>query len=102
MIVDARLERIRPEGKFPLGRLLSTPGALRAFTEAGENPADYLSRHVAGDWGDLEAEDKAENEFAIDRHLRIFSAYTLGSSVEIWVITEADRSRTTTLLPSEY
>lgn len=101
-MINATLERVRPEGKFLLGRLLATPGALRAFTEAGENPVEYLKRHVAGDWGDLEAEDKAENEFAIDRHLRIFSAYHLGNGVEIWVITEADRSRTTTLLPSEY
>jgi len=102
MIVDATLEHIKPEGKFPLGRLLATPGALRAFTEAGENTLDYLLRHVGGDWGDVPPEDAKENEFSLTRHLRLFSAYTLGSGVEIWVITEADRSATTILLPSEY
>lgn len=102
MIVDATLEHIKPEGKFPLGRLLATPGALRAFTEAGENALDYLLRHVGGDWGDVPPEDAKENEFSLTRHLRLFSAYTLDSGIEIWVITEADRSATTILLPSEY
>jgi len=90
------------EQKIPLGRLVATPGALKALEEAGQDGFEFLTRHCRGDWGDLEAEDKAENEFAIDRHLRIFSAYQLRNGVKIWVITEADRSATTILLPSEY
>ena len=99
---SATLERIRPEEKFPLGRLLTTPGALRAFTEAGDNPLKYLLRHARGDWGDVPPEDAKENEFSLNRHLRLFSAYTLRNGTKIWVITEADRSATTILLPSDY
>lgn len=101
-MIDATLERIRPAEKFPLGRLLATPGALKAFTEAGESPLGYLLRHAHGDWGDVPSEDAKENEFSLSRHLRLFSAYTLGTGTKIWVITEADRSATTILLSSEY
>ena len=52
--------------------------------------------------GDLEEEDKKENEFSVLNSLRILSAYTLKTGVRIWIITEADRSATTILLPSEY
>jgi len=101
-MIDATLERIEPAEKFPLGRLLATPGVLRAFTEAGESPLGYLLRHVRGDWGEIGPEDVKENEFSLSRHLRLFSAYTLGTGTKIWIITEADRSATTILLPSEY
>lgn len=101
-MVNATLERLQPEEHFPLGRLLATPGALKALTEAGDNALDYLLRHTRGDWGDLDEHDKAENDYAVSRHLRIFSAYHLSSGVKVWVITEADRSATTILLPSEY
>jgi hypothetical protein len=82
--------------------MVATPGALRALAEAGEEPLAYLCRHVAGDWGELCEEDKKENEFSVVKGLRIFSAYVLSSDVKIWVITEADRSATTILLPEEY
>jgi hypothetical protein len=87
---------------FPLGRLVATPGALKALEESGENPSNFLDCHVTGDWGDLCEEDKQENEFSLDKRLRILSAYHLKSGVKIWVITEADRSATTILLPDEY
>jgi len=70
--------------------------------EAGESPLEYLLKHTQGDWGDLDPEDARENEYALGRRLRIFSAYTLQSGVRIWIITEADRSVTTVLLPEEY
>ena len=92
----------RPRPLFPLGQVLSTPGALEAFTEAGQKPLELLTRHVTGDWGDLCEEDKEENDFSVERQLRILSAYVLPTGVEVWVITEADRSATTFLLPSEY
>jgi hypothetical protein len=88
--------------RFPLGRTVATPGALEALERAGETPLPYLVRHVAGDWGDLDQDDKAENEAAVDDGLRILSAYRISDDSRIWVITEADRSVTTVLLPEEY
>ncbi len=90
------------KAKFLLGQLVATPGALQALQDAGQNALEFLSRHVRGDWGDLDAEDKKENDFSVSRHLRILSAYTLTTGVKIWLITEADRSATTLLLPEEY
>jgi hypothetical protein len=55
-----------------------------------------------GDWGDLDEEDKRENEFSLQHGFRIFSSYILSSGDKLWVITEADRSVTTLLLPDEY
>ena len=88
--------------RFPLGRITATPGALRALERAEQLPAEFLDRHVNGDWGEVPEEDKQENEFSIQHGFRIFSAYTTSAGDKIWVITEADRSATTLLLPSEY
>lgn len=90
------------KAKFLLGRLLATPGALEALQKAGQEAIEFLSRHQHGDWGDLDDEDKQENELSVLNDYRILSAYTLKTSVKIWIITEADRSATTILLPSEY
>lgn len=87
---------------FALGRILATPGALDACQEAEVDPLSYLTRHVAGDWGDLGEEDKAANDAALTTGARIFSAYTLPTTERLWIITEADRSATTLLLPIEY
>ena len=88
--------------RFSLGRIVATPGALKALERAGQSPAEFLDRHVVGDWGELDDEDKQENEFSVDRGLRILSAYTTTAGDKIWLITEADRSVTTFLLPEEY
>jgi len=92
--------------KFPLGQLVMTRGVadLVASNAAfAKFCTDSLYRHASGDWGDLEREDKAENELALKRgDLRIFSAYERQGLPKIWVITEADRSVTTTLFPEEY
>jgi len=87
---------------FPLGRLLATPGAIEACERAGTHPVQYITRHAAGDWGDLDPEDLRENELALEKGFRLFSSYTLPTDAKLWVITEADRSATTALLPSEY
>ncbi len=91
---------------FPLGQMYLTRGV---FNECESNPNFYLfvndsiRRHSLGDWGDMDAEDKAENEFALGKRSRIFSAYKYQSSnKKIWIITEADRSCTTVLFPDEY
>lgn len=87
---------------FPLGQVVATPGALEALAEAGQTPLALLRRHQAGDWGDLDTEDKQENDYSVQHELRILSAYTLRTGVKLWLITEWDRSYTTLLLPSEY
>jgi len=88
--------------KFPLGLIVSTPGALAAFEESSEELAPYLLRHCGGDWGNVDDHDRKENEFSLERGFRLLSAYTLKTGVRIWVITEADRSSTCVLLPEEY
>ena len=87
---------------FSLGQIVGTPGALRALAEAQQEPLDFLARHVTGDWGELDDEDKAQNDLSVKNGLRILSAYTLQTGERIWLITESDRSATTILLPSEY
>lgn len=88
--------------KFNLGELVATPAAIQALQESGEEAAFYIARHAAGDWGVVGAEDQRRNEKALQDGTRIFSAYILRSGVRIWVITEADRSATTVLLPDDY
>ena len=88
--------------RFPLGQTFITPGAQDALAQSGQTAGVFLSRHVTGDWGDLAEDDKRENEFSVDKYLRIFSAYHTTDGVKVWVITEADRSATTILLPDEY
>jgi len=87
---------------FQLGQLVSTPGALDAFNRTGENAFSFLSRHMTGDWGDVPEEDTNENDFSVKNGFRILSVYRLKDDTRIWIITEADRSSTTVLLPSEY
>jgi len=87
---------------FPLGTIVATPGALNALQEAGDNPARYLNRHRRGDWGDLPPGDRQANLQALVSGQRLLSAYHLSNHGRIWIITEADRSATTILLPEEY
>ena len=87
---------------FELGRIVATPGALKALGEAGQTPLEFLARHMVGEWGDLVSEDQEENELSLREGFRILSAYHLSTGVKIWIITEADRSATTILLPEEY
>ena len=88
-------------GPLPLGKVLATPGAIKLIREAGEHPFDYLARHATGDWGDLCEDDRKENELSLKHGWRIVSSYSIGEKC-IWVITEADRSVTTILLPEDY
>lgn len=88
--------------KFPLGRLVATPGALAALEKNRQGPLEFLSRHVRGDWGDVDEDDKKSNDADVKRGGRLLSAYKLNDGTRIWFITEADRSYTTILLPEEY
>jgi len=83
-----------------LGRIVATPGALEKIS--GEDIRIALYRHQHGDWGNLCPEDKALNTQALKEGFRILSAYTSSRNKRFWIITEADRSATTVLLPSEY
>ena len=85
---------------FPMGRLLATPGALEKISQYDINIA--LGRHQSGDWGDVCDEDKRLNDEALRNGARLFSAYHTQDGRQFWIITEADRSATTVLLPSEY
>ena len=88
--------------KFPLGRLLTTPGALQALEESGQSPGFFLAKHQAGDWGEVDADDRRANDEALVDGSRLLSAYTTLLGVKIWIITEADRSSTCCLTPQEY
>ena len=88
------------EPRFSLGRLLSTPGALEKVPH--EEFLTALSRHVTGDWGDVDDHDRKQNDFSLKKELRLFSVYHTKTQIKFWIITEADRSATTMLLPEEY
>jgi len=91
-----------PEPRFNLGSTFATPGALQAMNRTGDDVTSFLVRHLRGDWGDLEEHDRRENEYSLTHDLRLLSAYHLKDGTKVWVITEADRSATIVLLPSEY
>ena len=102
--------------KFPLGQIVATPGALELLQETGFSAAALCRRHVQSDWGDLCEEDRAENDYAVTRRLRILSCSRLvdaerlaatprdkrSSLPTLWIISEADRSFTTLLRPDDY
>lgn len=92
--------------RFPLGQCVMTPGIEELILHDGlingiSSPAGLMERHQSGDWGDVDPFDAQANEDALKEDARIFSVYQLGD-VQVWVITEADRSSTCVLLPGEY
>ena len=88
---------------FPAGQIVATPGALALLEQANKTPLEFVSRHLRGDWGDdLCQDDKTENELSLKHGFRLLSSYRVTETETLWVITEADRSVTTVLLPSEY
>ena len=87
---------------FDIGALYSTPGALAALEKASIAGITLVARHMAGDWREMVEDDQEANRLAIEEGSRIFSSYRLPTGVKVWVITEADRSATTLLLPEEY
>lgn len=86
---------------FKMGSVVATPDALKFCELHKVNPLRLLGRHIAGDWGDLNAMDVAANVHAVQHDLRILSSYKFGGG-RVWIITEADRSSTCILLPDEY
>ena len=87
---------------FPLGMLVATPGALDALEKTGECACRFVSRHQQGEWSNLKPADQAANILALVTGERIFSVFETAAGTTLWIITEADRSATTILLPEEY
>jgi hypothetical protein len=87
---------------FPPGKILITDGAAKLLYAKPEAASSLVMRHLRGDWGDMDAHDRQVNNEALRDGFRLFSQYTLLSGARIWIITEADRSATTILLPEEY
>ena len=88
--------------RFTLGQTFITPGAEEAIQIAGQTAIEFLRRHMSCDWGEVSEEDAQENEFSLREGFQLLSAYQTGKGQKFWIITEADRSATTILLPSEY
>jgi len=89
-----------PIAVIRLGRIVTTPNALMSLTQ--NDILVGLQRHQAGDWGSLTEDDRAANDLALTQRKRIVSAYSAANGTRFWVITEADRSATTVLLPEDY
>jgi hypothetical protein len=87
---------------FELGQIVATPEALQAMNEAGQIAPEFLRRHVCGDWGECDWADAKENELSAKNGFRILSVYKTHLNEKLWIITEADRSSTCLLLPSNY
>ena len=93
---------------FTLGQIVATQGAIERTGNLFRIAS--LRRHLAGDWGCCCDEDKATNDEAVCLGNRILSAYAIDPALPckgygdntLWIITEADRSVTTFLLPEEY
>ena len=90
------------EARFALGQTVITPGAQEALEIAGQNALEFLRRHAAGDWGDLSDEDVQWNELSLQKRRCLMSRYETAKGEPLWIMTEADRSATTILLPIEY
>ena len=86
--------------KFPLGQLVATPGALANLSHQDITAA--LARHLQGDWGDLDTDDRSTNDQALVEGSRLLSAYHAVNGTKFWIISEWDRSVTTVLLPEDY
>jgi hypothetical protein len=92
--------RTVPVAVFRLGHIVATPNALRSIPN--EDILKAIQRHQAGDWGNLDSEDRNANDRALASGGRLFSAYNAPGGTKFWIITEADRSATTVLLPEDY
>lgn len=86
--------------KFKPGRIVTTPNALNHLSY--DDIVASLLRHITGDWGDVCEDDRKENEKSLREGRRLLSVYHGGNRIKFWIITEADRSVTTVLLPEDY
>jgi hypothetical protein len=96
------INRLPDKPLFPLGKLVATRGAVDLLKELQLSPFDLVNKHWQGEWGDLDAEDVEANNQALIHGTRLLSSYRIDGTRKLWIITEADRSVTTLLLPEEY
>lgn len=103
MAHEALFIRVVSQSRFPTGQLVMTAGVDELVRQGRLNPSPYLRRHLGGDWGDLDDNDRRQNDAALKSgEDRLFSSYQVTRDLKLWIITEWDRSVTTLLLPSEY
>ncbi len=91
--------------KFETGVIVATSSIdlkMKEDNNFQQFVSNCLQRYISGDWGDLCEDDKKENEYSLNRNLRLFSSYNYNDGVKVWIITEADRSSTTVLFPENY
>jgi hypothetical protein len=96
------MQEISKQPAFELGQIVATPGALAVLQKAGQQPGEFLTRHVNREWGDLSDEDRKENDYSLEHGFRLLSSYRTNAGDKLWIITESDRTVTTLLLPEEY
>ena len=87
--------------RLPLGHVIATPGALDVVRTHRLDVLALVHRHASGDWGDVSEHDAQANDRSAQNGTRVLSAYETAGG-RLWIITEADRSATTVLLPSDY
>ena len=102
MSVEALFISLVQKSRFPPGQVVMTAGVDELVQQGQLNPSVYLHRHLSGDWGDLDADDKRLNDAALEQGDRLLSSYQVTPDLKVWIITEWDRSVTTVLLPHEY
>lgn len=100
--VGLEAQNEKSKNLFSFGETIMTIGAKEALAESNQLPNEFLVKHQAGNWGEVCENDKQENDLSVKEGFRILSSYKTLQGVKIWIITEADRSATTILLPSEY
>lgn len=98
----APADRAMTGHRFALGSIVATPAALATLAAHDVSLLALIARHARGDWGEIPAEDAHTNDAALRSGGRLLSSYTIAADTRIWLITEADRSTTTLLLPEEY
>jgi hypothetical protein len=96
------MQQLKKQPAFELGLIVATPGALAALQKAGQQPGEFLIRHVNREWGNLSDEDQKKNDYSLEHGLRLLSSYRTNAGGKLLIITESDRSATTLLLPEEY
>jgi hypothetical protein len=89
-----------PVAVFRLGKIVATPNALSKLSQ--DDILRGIQRHQSGDWGDVDAHDREANDRALTEDTRLFSVYHSAAGLKFWIITEADRSVTTVLMPEDY
>jgi hypothetical protein len=96
------MQQLSKQPAFELGQIVATPGALAGLQKAGQQPGEFLTRHVSREWGDLSDKDRKENDYSLEHGFRLLSSYRTNAGDKLWIVTEADRSVTTLLLPRDY